>query len=585
MSQVSLGTMDASNTPDSVPASQVGQTQATKSEKSEKKKSTKGEIFYYKFQRQIDDYMLDHFGSNARSVLSHTQRNPLMLRLLSSLIDRLMQEKKPNLTKNFLQELFKYMSQLSNWALNDSTLTQKANILDLLRRLLLLDLHYIASNKDASEFIRSLFISFMGKTVPLSFKAEVLDILPEVITLGENTQVKEKLMDMVIYDFPSSSKDLPEKSVTYNLFISALDKLLNALEKSGNLVILESLFPTLREKQHNHWDKIQEKLKSFVNKASDENAKKAFEFCFQHFSDKRHDDNLRLTLAKHLCNPLVSRMSTTNATEIFGNIVNPLITIVQATTHSSDVNFLRTFYVEKIGALLLMEALYKSVPSSAIKERLNRKYYDGSDAKGTELTQAVMRAAHNAKTENVVVTDVGLKQLRFEYECTAYNTLASIVISTQNKDSFYHIFFFKENLEKGERIWEHIVDLDRALKFEVETNFPVLSKAVARLRQEIRKQTESGNNDLRYISSQYLADSSLSQDLQQKGSFFGKNVDTSTPNQNANPSTSTTPAISNLSTNDAELEMDELNSNPCMPILLDLIDTMMDKFGATYDKQ
>jgi len=34
---------------------------------------------------------------------------------------------------------------------------------------------------------------------------------------------------------------------------------------------------------------------------------------------------------------------------------------------------------------MMMEALYKSVPSSAIKEKLNKKYYEGSDAKGTEL--------------------------------------------------------------------------------------------------------------------------------------------------------------------------------------------------------
>lgn len=78
-------------------------------------------------------------------------------------------------------------------------------------------------------------------------------------------------------------------------------------------------------------------------------------------------------------------MSSTNVVDVYGTILENVMTIVVASTHSTDVHFLQTFYSEKIGAFLLMEVLYKALPSAIIKDRLNKKYHPGADAKGNEL--------------------------------------------------------------------------------------------------------------------------------------------------------------------------------------------------------
>lgn len=57
------------------------------------------------------------------------------------------------------------------------------------------------------------------------------------------------------------------------------------------------------------------------------------------------------------------------------------------------------------------------------------------------------------------------------------------------------------------------------------------------------------------------------------------NTDKSKEDESATPSTQ---AATNATKD--ELELDDINSNSCMPIILDLIDTMEQKFGATYDK-
>ncbi len=48
-------------------------------------------------------------------------------------------------------------------------------------------------------------------------------------------------------------------------------------------------------------------------------------------------------------------------------------------------------------------AMYLSLPANTIKDRVNKAYYSKSDAKGTELTAAIMRTAHSSKSEKVVI--------------------------------------------------------------------------------------------------------------------------------------------------------------------------------------
>lgn len=45
--------------------------------------------------------------------------------------------------------------------------------------------------------------------------------------------------------------------------------------------------------------------------------------------------------------------------------------------------------------------MYTSLPANTIKDRINKIYYPKADAKGTELTAAIMRSAHSSKSEKV----------------------------------------------------------------------------------------------------------------------------------------------------------------------------------------
>jgi len=112
---------------------------------------------------------------------------------------------------------------------------------------------------------------------------------------------------------------------------------------------------------------------------------------------------------------------------------------------------------------------------------------------------------------------------------------------TQTQEVHYTTFCFKDNEKKKQLLWENIVDLNTKYTFEVETNFPVANKTLSALYSKAKEKDDSYVFDVpilcykalayfrcrqdktsrRFRSSQYLADSSLSQDVS-NGSFFGQ---------------------------------------------------------------
>jgi DNA-dependent protein kinase catalytic subunit len=213
---------------------------------------------------------------------------------------------------------------------------------------------------------------------------------------------------------------------------------------------------------------------------------------------------------------------------------------------------------------------------------VNRVFYGlnkKGDVKGNELTTAVMRSAHTARSESISSVDGEhvTQQLVLEYHCSAYNTLAAVIIRTQTKEAFFTTFFFKENPEKNERIWSNIVDLDKIHKLEVEALFPKAHKSIREI-SDLRKQASSGSahdtGGAGYLPSQYFNDATMSQD---HGALISSTPVTSATGGNTPGSsiiTSSSPTIQ-----DEDLELDSVNQNPCMTTLLRVIDHMQTKLS------
>lgn len=278
------------------------------------------------------------------------------------------------------------------------------------------------------------------------------------------------------------------------------------------LALLNALLPILREGE-NHREKllIASSLATFVSALSDEDAKGVFDICFSTFFDTSlrkftllflvtfSATNLRLTVLHNLCLPLIHHMSTTTAVSVFSEHVILLAEKILPAIRNEDdeqgtlaksANFTLVLdagilaeisedvLVDRLGSLKMLQAMYNTLGPTHIKTQINGKFFEfqqgkkAGDAKGNELNVAIMKAAHAIKSENVLLfpgfflanfSQIIYTQIRpslvLEYHCTAFNTLASVVVCTQTKENFFTTFCFRENSDKGEKLWSNIVDL------------------------------------------------------------------------------------------------------------------------------
>jgi hypothetical protein len=169
------------------------------------KKSTMGGLFYKYFQDRIDSHILAKFSEYAKQLMSMIASNPIIFTILQSLIDKLIKQRliassQPHATsaptaarRSFMLHLLPHLPRLTVWTQSDSPREQKESAVELIHKLFVLDTPFIFSTLPNSAkpsvpalaacsgtvpFICNVVLSFLDRGVPLSFKSQVLDLLP-----------------------------------------------------------------------------------------------------------------------------------------------------------------------------------------------------------------------------------------------------------------------------------------------------------------------------------------------------------------------------------------------------------------------
>ncbi|PRP75851.1 DNA-dependent protein kinase subunit [Planoprotostelium fungivorum] len=548
---------------------------------------TRGEEFYVKYHDALDKYTLEHRAVMARVLASKIAQYSLAVRIVLSV-----SHIASKLTHPFLHELFRHSNQLMEM-LSSPQSTHRENAVQLARQII--QNGFVKDSSEGLQWINYLLNKMMSRSIPLSLKMQVIELLPGICVNQKMREgAKEMLLDMVVYDFPVSSKELPVGSAAYTDYISAIDKILSSLEISISdrqglevtSMFLEALFPALSEMNHSHFGSMSVSIEKAITSCDSSSACQLFASCFSHFIMESLQDQLRLHLVDLFCIPLIKRIhSLSNGESMVGQLfaerISTIIGILNHTINTSDdEETKKTWMTKKISYIA-----YRILDPQTIREIMNRRF-SGEAAKGNELTASVMRLGHNAKCDPHLVhslrpprddasnedkqTYTLFRNRCFEYQCSAFNALAAVVSRTQTKENFYSVFFFRENRDKGEHDY----------KLEVETNFSTVKRTVGSTHAESYTETESRQK--RSLIN-FLADSSLTQELGSSTTFLGKISRTATPTLEKMQN----PAVPDVGSPAKEelVELDEINQHPCMSVMLDLLDHMYKLFQQDFSKE
>ncbi|KAL2916315.1 hypothetical protein HK105_204071 [Polyrhizophydium stewartii] len=198
---------------------------------------------------------------------------------------------------------------------------------------------------------------------------------------------------------------------------------------------------------------------------------------------------------------------------------------------TSRVEELKTELTIKSACFSLVEVAYQRLPTSLVHDagsEIVARVAGKSRPDGKEMTLAVTKAAHAAKSERAPPGEPAeLAPLRLHYHISAYAALSAVICKTQSKalvvcDEFtdyddppsenlrlqikmFTTFLFMENTIKGELHWDNLVDLKAEIKDIVQFS----ARSNRERFQDLVLPAAARN--VRYMSSVYLRDSSLSQ--------------------------------------------------------------------------
>ncbi|KAK7506702.1 hypothetical protein BaRGS_00002177 [Batillaria attramentaria] len=493
-----------------------------------------------------------------------------------------------------------YWGCLETWWETGSTADMQGLAVLLLTKLLLIDSKVVLNVEQ--KYFEAVFATYRAllteRKTNLGFKNRVLDLLPFFAALPKphDNKLKESLDRFVADNFPLKSSEFVKGTPRFNDYISAIDKLLSGLELSGSLVLLELLISIFcrEEGRHVHEDAIQESLAVFIRRLPADKQKPALDIPYMIFaSEGSYPNVIRRATTERVCLPLLRLVKKSTLIEFYLEHILDLMKTVDLRLSKTPESIVESQLTSKLCCFQLLEVMYSRLSREEVnspQSLINKKFCFGKAETGKEMTQKITKAVNEAKGEDTR-GETMLMELRRQYHCYSYNLLIAIITCVQNDPKFYKGFLFQDNVTKGQFLLDNMVDKDRKYDFplEFESRFERKKRFVA-IRSEAReKRAEAGDESSSsesptyHLASQYLTESSLSEDLNKYEFSMTGTAQNMSGAGRAKSGMRKTPSYSSpddsevdvkLEGDYVELELDALNTHECMAAMIALVKHM-----------
>ncbi|KAF0750871.1 hypothetical protein AaE_006569, partial [Aphanomyces astaci] len=472
-----------------------------------------------------DDVWLQVVGG----LLSHVQTNPSFIHTLHHVLE--LTSNNINLSKR--TELAPLVAPFAKFVLHATTEKEQT----LLMSTLLLLVRSIRDKTtlplvDCTSGVNQLLCD---PSTSVGVKVAALQLIP-VLIQANATEFGPPLVDavghLVVHGFPVHSTDVARGSLDFESFELLFHTYLSVLVQSGHVGLLKTVFRSLNEKnQHVFSNDMYDMLNGFCDGLPGPRIPSVCLEVLPLVFSPSLTDHIRTTLLRQVFVPLMHRLDEAAIVAVYTStfsgapVVQYLMTIVTSDTSPS---------LAVVVAFGLLELLYTCLSGDAVRRLVNPIYAATAAAKGNELTMRLCKTASqkSASADRPVAI-------------AAFRCLLSTVRKTQTQEKFYTQLLF------ADAIWPNIMAKTEdeggrdEYSFETQTAaFP--TKYLSRRQGGRSTTTHRGNSRLMDISTQFLQGSSLSQ--------------SAAPIEDTNDDE----PMANDEEDEDVLEMDALNSHPCM---------------------
>ncbi|KAF8937820.1 hypothetical protein BGZ58_002088 [Dissophora ornata] len=459
---------------------------------------------YLKYADDINRQLALHF-SELTPVLSHAATSsPLALTIWNDFLDYMFSHPELSAERNALLDMLTKNYSVLESIVNSLDKDQVSMTIAIWKRIVALSPRILRMSKSEAfvDYFFKIFQSFFERDpekreyLTLPVMSEAFPILPVflsypgartaavsnaptqmyfVTTASDNlnclakpfllfSQFESVFNRAILNLLPMSSSEYERGSSKFKDYIASLDLLLRALVASSSISLFKTLMGiAIRESNHPHMEQMQQYISSFALKLPLSQFLEITSYCFNEFIKRSHSDEHRRNIVHQILLPILKIVPPLSVSEFFASHITRIMGVVKQDPPRLTDADVRRDYIERQCSYDLIYVLYMRLPTEFVNSKESKivdAFTGGKTATGKELTVDVFRTANAAKFKqdaNPMTPEAAAN--REDFKRAAYNALAAAILCTQRKEDFFRQFLFRDNEAKKEFVWENIVDL------------------------------------------------------------------------------------------------------------------------------
>ncbi|XP_053980704.1 DNA-dependent protein kinase catalytic subunit-like [Hylaeus volcanicus] len=525
-----------------------------------------GIYFLNIFANEIFQYMLKD-TEKTMQVFDHVLRkNPTLLLTITEQLFLFVKQRK--------KELHNYTEILVDAAIKRFTMFERAvNNLEPRKQKLIsiygIAVHLKEKPTEAVSLNNDFYtwiLSQLTTNSDLEYKIQILQNFLICLTgMTSNTELFVILSTLQSGKSAVCPNDFLQKNVKALKIINCFQTLLTLLPVTKSMAVFKSVILFAAGiAEHLCNETTNEYLQKYCISITTEYALESIEAAYKLFMNLNAELNERFDILRTFLLPLFEFCRITEIRRFFEKNIREIYTTIDQGLIGNNSD-MKQLIVSKIGCYELIAKLFAKIPMNEINDTesvIVRNAID--DVKtGKEFVQSLYSSVLNVRM--LKTSEAEHKEIMRLLHCSAYNCSIAIVALKEDEISYVSVTF--ENKNKGQLIWENIVDCQK--KYNLQQTFkeyPKHRKKLINIRKSMKQKQNPGRYS--YIYSYDLSTCTLNEDI--NAYDFNEMVVHSTPNY-----TNKEESMSLL------FEIDELNNHECMESICGVLSHMISEDIST----
>ncbi|KAJ3178568.1 hypothetical protein HDU85_005175 [Gaertneriomyces sp. JEL0708] len=526
-------------------------------------------VFYQRFSLFLNPLVMEQFDVFADGMRRYPERR-IVEEILMSTLDHIAVQRITDrrLARDRVERILKNGEFFAKFADVNITAKNFERVVRIWKKVMQLDGKIVQSMRRtaAHTAFTETFLTLLGSD-NFDVILETLDMLPIFLREPDlSSRVEAALSKIVANKFPLFPAELIEGTARWRSYCAAMKALLSAMEISDGIVLPRVLIPHIcREKNHMFAPEFRHSIAVAARRLSPKEVSSLAEELFRHFLDMPLPVDLRCNIVSHMLVPVLGAAPVAKVAPVFAQEVTRIMTSITAPLTSGDGVIQQ---LEEVTMCYeLMNICYARLPLQDIHKPGGRVFDAFANSQpGKELAKVLIKAANDSKAIVSPDYEVGLS-----FHQAALNLLVTILTATQADPEklakFSQAFVFAPPKKGARDPWLDIVNAKDDLRTLYSLN-PDAADPFKRAPNAPAAELQSTRSDVDYLSSQYLAGSSLSQ-------TFEQSLAATLANDLVDDGEISEKDVQHIQDNVVVVEEYRVfNHNPCMQALVGVIDKL-----------